>query len=149
MARIRFLMLLAVVALSLSTAGAVAAKPGRPNSNGNKPAQARITWSVPRVEQVVAPGETVQVPVSLTSSVDLSNVTLVISGGLGRVVTIQPATIAALKAGEATNVTLSISVPSQGAHCQGGVVRVRSGNRNIPTPLNVKVSVSGAAGCNG
>lgn len=143
MRRATLLIALAVVALSLSFAGSAAAKPGKPNPN--KPAKARVTWSVDRVEQTVAPGETVQVPVTLTSSADLSNISLAASGGLAKFVTVAPGTVASLKAGESLNVTLTITMPAEGARCGAGVVKVRAGNRTVPAPLKVKLLLPG--GC--
>jgi uncharacterized membrane protein len=145
MRRVHFLIVLALVALSLVGAGSVAAKPGKPNDP--KRPQARVTWSVPRVEQTLNPGQTLRVPVTLTSSGDLANVTLAIPGGLGRLLTIEPAQLGSLQAGEATSITLVFSVPGEGAHCQGGVIKVRAGNKTIPTPLNVKVTIAGDTGC--
>jgi hypothetical protein len=146
MRRLPLLVALIALALGLSVAGTAAAKPGRPG-NGTKPAHAKISWSVPRVEQQVAPGATVRVAVTLTSSADLANVSLVAPGGLVKVLKVEPAALTSLAAGVPANVTLIISVPAEGAHCQSGVLQVRAGNRNIPTPLKVKVIVSGDSAC--
>jgi hypothetical protein len=145
MRRVHLLIALALIALSLAGAGSAAAKPRKPNDP--KPPQARITWSVPRVEQTLNPGETVRVPVTLTSSAALSNVTLAVPRGLGRLLTIEPAQLGSLQAGEAKTVTMVFAAPSEGAHCQGGVIKVRAGNKVIPTPLNVKVTIAGGTGC--
>jgi hypothetical protein len=140
------LVALVALALSLSIVGTAAAKPGRPG-NDTKPPKARITWSVPSVERRVAPGETVRVSVTLTSSADLANVTFVAPGGLGKVLKVEPAVLSSLAAGVPANVTLTISVPSEGAHCQAGVVKVHAGKKNLPAPLKVKVILPGEAGC--
>ena len=66
-----------------------------------------------------------------------------------RVLTVQPAMITSLKAGVSTSVTLTITVLPEGTHCQGGVVKARVGKRNVPTPLNVKVIVSGGTSRDG
>jgi hypothetical protein len=146
MRRLPLLIALVALALSLSVAGTAAAKPGRPG-NGPKPPQAKLTWSLPSVEQQVMPGETVRVPVTLTSSADLANISLIAPGGLGKVLKVEPAVLTSLTAGVPANVTLVISVPAEGAHCQGGVLQVRAGKKNIPAPLKVKVIISGDTAC--
>jgi len=145
MRRIQLIVVLALIVVSLSTAGTAAAKPGGPNTG--KPDKARITWSVARVEQTVAPGESVQVPLTITSSADLSNLSLAAAGGLGKIVSFEPSSIASLKAGVSASVTMTITLPAEGAHCQGGVVKARSGNRSVPAPLKVKVLLPD--GCEG
>lgn len=136
---------LALVGLLLLTFGSVAAKGGSGDKDHarNKPAKARISWSMPRVEQAVSPGQTVAVDVTLTSSADLANVSLRVAGDLGRVVKVEPASFASLSAGMATPVRLMLTVPAQGAHSQAGVVQVRAGQRNVPMPLKVKLTVPG------
>jgi hypothetical protein len=140
------LVALALAVLALLTAGGAAAKEGHgQGQRPDKPQRARITWSTPRVVQAVAPGQTVQVDVTLTSSADLANVTLRVPEGLGRVLTVEPASFASLKAGVATPVRLTIAMPATGAHSQGGVVQVRAGQRTMPAGLKVKLAIPGAA----
>jgi hypothetical protein len=142
MHRHRLLLFVTLVMLSLALVGTAAAKPGGPNGRpNNAPPKPRITWSTPRLQQTVSPGETVQVNVTLTSSVDLSNVTLVIPGDLGLVLSAEPASFSQLQAGVATNVRLTIRMPAEGAHNQGGIVQVRAGERAIPQALKVQLRV--------
>jgi hypothetical protein len=134
-----------VVILLLLLTSAVAAAQSGGHGKGpikNKPQRARITWSQPRIVQSVAPGQTVTVDVSLTSSADIATVTLRVPGGLGRVLKVEPASFS-LKAGVATPVKLTVTMPANGAHSQGGVVQVRAG-RNIPASLKVLVQVPGS-----
>jgi len=134
---------LLLVALLILTVGAATAK-GGDGSNGHpkaKPTKARITWSQPRIIQAVTPGQISVVEVTLTSSVDLTKATLRVPGGLGRVVKTEPASFASIKAGVATSVKLTITMPSQNAHRQGGVVQVRAGRRVVPVSLKVKLTV--------
>ena len=136
---------LVLLMLLLLTVGAAAAKGGG-GGNGHakaKPAKARITWSQARVVQAIAPGQTAVVQVTLTSSADLANVTLRASGGLGRIVKVEPASFTSLKAGVATPIKLTISMPSSNAHSQGGVVQVRAGKRAVPASLKLKLTVPG------
>jgi hypothetical protein len=150
MSRYRSLIIsLALVGLLMLTVSAAAAAKGGGGSGKGHPKDkgqhARLTWSVGRVEQTVAPGQTVEVEVTLTSSADLSNVTLRVPGGLGRVLRVEPASFATLKAGVATPVKLTIAMPSDGAHSQGGVVQVRAGRRNVPAALKVKLTIPSSA----
>jgi uncharacterized membrane protein len=138
---IRSAMIVFIAAVLALSAGAVAAKPGAPGGK-DKAVKARITWSVARVEQTLVAGQTATVDVTLTSSADVSNATLRIPGGLGRVVSVSPATFS-LKAGVAQAVRLTIAMPAEGAHSQGGVIQVRSGKRNLPQSLKVNVTVPG------
>ena len=134
---------LVLIALLILTVGAAAAKGGG-GGKGHpkaKPAKAHITWSQPRVVQTVTPGQTSVVEVTLTSSTDLTNVTLRVPGGLGRVVKVEPASFTSLKVGVATPVKLTISMPAQNAHSQGGVVQLRAGKRAIPASLKIKLTI--------
>jgi hypothetical protein len=146
MHRVRFLTALALIALSLATAGVATAKPGGPGNGqgGARPPKARVTWSAPRVEQAVAPGATAQVTVTFTSSADLNDITLKAPGGLAKVMTFAPASFASLKAGETATVTLTFAAPADGARCRAGVIGVRAGGRAIPAALKVKMTVAGA-----
>lgn len=133
-------MALTLAGLLALSVGVAAAKPGP--GGKEKAAKARITWSAERVEQTLAAGQAATVDVSLTSSADVPNATLRIRGGLGRVVSVSPATFN-LKAGVAQSVRLTMTMPADGAHSRGGVVQVRSGKRNLPSALKVKLTVPG------
>jgi hypothetical protein len=138
---------LVLIALLILSVGAASAKGGG-GGNGHpkaKPAKARIAWSQPRVVQTVTPGQTSVIELTLTSSADLVNVTLRIPGGLGRIMNVEPASFTSLKAGVATPVKLTISMPAQNAHSQGGVVQVRAGKRAIPALLKVKLTLPSPA----
>jgi uncharacterized membrane protein len=136
---------LVLVTLLILTVGAAAAKGGGGGQAKAKPAKARITWSQAHLVQTIASGQTTVVQVTLTSSSDLANVTLRVPGGLGRIVKVEPASFTSLKAGVATPIKLTISMPSQNAHSQAGVVQVRAGKRAIPTPLKLKLTVPAPA----
>ncbi|HWQ15590.1 MAG TPA: hypothetical protein VNL77_22505 [Roseiflexaceae bacterium] len=136
--------LLIAVCLALLGAGAVGAAPGkpRPNSQGKGP-KARITWSLPRVDRTLSPGESATVEVAITSSADVDNLQLWIPGGLGRMTTMAGAPTS-LKAGQPVTFTLTFTMPATGALSQGGVVKVRAGRRNLPANLPVLLTVRGA-----
>jgi len=143
-ARTIFIALLLAASLLLTSGGA-AAKGHDPNRGSGKPQKAHLTWSMPRIEQSLSPGHTVEISVTLTSSTDLANLTLQPSGGLREVLTVEPATIASLKAGVTTPVKLTITMPAAGAHSQGGVIQVLAGQRHLPSKLKVKLTVPGAS----
>lgn len=149
MTRLRLLVALALLALALGTIDTAAAAPGGPNRPDQKPQKARITWSTPRVEQTLGPGQTATVEVTLTSSADLTGVTLSAPGGLtnGKILAIEPASFASLQAGVPATVRLTFTVPAEGARCQGGVVKVSAGKRTLPASLKVRLTVPGAADC--
>lgn len=130
-------LILAIVVLTF--VGPAAAAPGKPPKA--RPVKATITWSTPRVEQSLAPGASATVEVTLTSSVDMAEVTFRVPGGLGRVLRVDAGGVTSLQAGVATPMKLIITMPATGAHSQGGVVQVRSGQRAIPTPLSVKINL--------
>ena len=133
MLRWRNLAVLFVIGLLVISVSTAFAKPGQ--------GKGKIIWTPGRVEQFVQPGETVTVKVSFVSPVDLTNITFRISGGLSRIVSVEPASLATIKAGETQAITLTINQPTENAHSQGGVVQVRVGQRNRPQSLKVKITV--------
>lgn len=143
----RFLIALGLVGLLLLSVTAAAAReperrspPGGPRPpHPGKPA----AWTPFRITQTVAAGQTVQMTASFVSSIELHDVRLVIPGGLGRFVTANPTQFATVAANTPTTVTFTIVMPVQGAHNQGGVVHLRSGQRLISRPLHVWVGVPG------
>lgn len=147
MSRFRYLFTsLIVVGLVLLVIGTTFASPRKGASPGKGGAhKARVTWSLKRVSQTLSPGQTTQVGVTLTSNVELTNVTVRVPGNLGKAVQLAPSSFASLKAGSATPVTLSISMPVQGASNLSGVVQVRAGKgRTVPSVLPVKLKLAGA-----
>lgn len=144
MARFRIIvssfLLVGLLVLSVGVAAAQS-EPGTYSSKA-KPAKARLTWSVDRVEQTLGAGQTATIDVTLTSSVDVPNAAFRVPGGLGRIVSVSPATLN-LKAGVAQSVRLTIKLPTEGAHSQSGVVQVRSGKRNLSQALRVNIRVPG------
>ncbi len=129
----RNLALLFVVGLLVVSVNPAFAKPG-----GGK---GKITWTPGRVKQIVQPGETVTVTASFVSPIDLANVTFRLSGGLSQIVSVEPASLATVKAGEPQTITLTITQPTENAHSQGGVMWVRVGPRNQPQSLKIKITV--------
>jgi hypothetical protein len=138
-----FLIALGLVGLLLlSVTAAAAREPGRrppPPAHRGKP----TAWTPFRITQTVAAGQTAQVTASFVSSTELHDVNVVIPGGLGRIVTAAPAHFVTVAANTPTTVTFTITMVAQGAHTQGGVVHLRSGQRLVSLPLHVWVGVSG------
>ena len=138
------LALLAIFAVALQSAGADHKPGSKDHANGSKRC---ISWSVRRVVQTVAAGQTVKAPaVSFTTSCDLSDVELRLPAGLARVATIKstmPASPASLKAGTTVALEIEFKAPATNAHSQGGALHVRSGKRNLGQPLHLKMSVPG------
>lgn len=142
----RLLLSLLLAALMAVTAGVVGAAPGpqgKGKANGSKE-KARMTWSVKRVEKILNAGESGSAIVTLTSNVDVANVSLRLPGGLGRITKAIPAEVGQgstfnLKANTPINVTLTFAVPADAVGSQGGVVQVLVGGRNMPESLKVLV----------
>jgi len=140
---------LGVVALLLLTFGAAAAKPtdkpklphgaGQPPADKGKPA--RLTWTPGRITQAVTAGQTIQLTATFTSSADIAEATLIIPGGLGKVLKADTAKLTNIKAGTLTTVTFTVTMPAK-AHTQGGVVQVRAGRRMLAQPLPVLLTVA-------
>jgi hypothetical protein len=146
----RLIVILGVVTLLLLTIGAAAAKPNdKPKpphgGAGHLPAgtgkPARLTWTPRRITQAVTAGQTIQLTATFTSSADIAQATLVIPGGLGKVMQADSATLANIKAGTPTTITFTVTMPAK-AHSQGGVVLVRAGQRMIARPLPVLLTVA-------
>lgn len=138
----RLIASLVLLGILLLTVGAAAAKdrPNKPHHDAP-----RITWSARKIEQTLAPGQSATMTASFTSTVDLQNVTLNVPGRLAKVMTVSPASFAAVSANTATQVTLTISVPSAWKGNVAGVVQVRAGKRVVAQLLNVRVTVPKAA----
>jgi len=152
MSRYRHLIItLGVVALLLLTFGAAAArgndKPKPPHGRAGQPPAgkgkpARLTWSPRRITQAVTAGQTVQLSATFSSSADIAEATLVIHGGLGKVLKADIAKLTNIKAGTSTTVTFTVTMPANGAHTQGGVVQVRAGQRMLAHPLPILLTVA-------
>lgn len=134
------LLLAALMAVMVSAVGAA---PGQQGKGKGPKEKARMTWSVKRVEQSLAAGATGNATVSLTSNIDVANVTLRIPGGLGRITKVTPAGPFNLKANTPVNVTLTMTVPATAVESQGGVVQVLASGRNMPDSLKVHVRLPG------
>jgi hypothetical protein len=146
------LIILGVLAVLLLSFGTAAAKdndkPKPPHGDtgqplGGKGKPARLVWTPRRITQAVTAGQTIQVTATLSSSVDIAEATLVIPGGLGKVLKADTAKLTTIKAGTPTPVTFTITMPATGAHTQGGVVLVRTGRRMVAMPLSVLLTVPG------
>ena len=109
----------------------------------DKGSKARLTWSTRKVQETLAAGTSKTVTVTFTSSGDLADVQLRVSGGLARFVTVSPGTVASVKANTPVSVQIVMQVPADKAHDQGGVIQVRAGKRNMGKPLQVKIDVPG------
>lgn len=146
----RLIVILGVVALLLLSVGAAAAKPSdtpKPPHGGaehlpaNKGKPARLTWTPSRVTQAVTVGQMMQLTATFTSSADIAKATLVIPGGLGKVLKADTTTLTNIKAGVLTTVTFTVTMPAT-AHTQAGVVQIRAGRRMIARPLSVLLTVA-------
>ena len=145
----RLIIALGVVALMLLSFGAAAAKPAdepkQPHGAGHPPVgkgrPAHLTWTPRRITQAVTAGQTIQLTATFTSSADIAEATLVIPGGLGKVLKADNATLTAIKAGALTTVTFTVTMPAK-AHTQGGVVQVRAGQRMLAQPLPVLLTIA-------
>ncbi len=146
----RLIITLGVVVLLLLTFGAAAAKPKdtpkSPHGDANQPAAgkgkpARLTWTPRRITHAVTAGQTIQLTATFTSSTDIAEATLVIPGGLGKVLKADTAKLTNIKAGAPTTVTFTVTMPAK-AHSQGGVVQVRLGQRMLAQPLPVLLTVA-------
>ena len=146
----RLIITLGVLALLLFSISAAAAKgkdtpnpphggAGQPPTGKGKPA--RLTWTPGRITQAVTAGQTIQITATFTSSADIDEATLVIPGGLGKVMKADTTKLTNIKAGAPTTVTFTVTMPAK-AHTQGGVVQVRAGQRLLARPLPVLLTVA-------
>lgn len=108
------------------------------------PTGVSITWAPTYITASVAHGQTAIATATFTSSIPLVNVSAQISGDLGKMVQISPATITAVRAGVSTKLTLTISAPANQAHSIGGALQLRSGSRTLPPPLPIVVQIKSA-----
>jgi hypothetical protein len=138
----RLLITLGVVALLLVSFGAAAAKGNDKPQSPNPHRPARLTWTPTRLYQAVTAGQTMRITASFVSSADIKEATLIIPGGLGRVLKADPAKLTNITAGTTTTITFTVTVPANGAHTQGGVVLIRAGQRVLAQPLPVLLIVA-------
>ncbi len=143
------LLLAALLAITASVVGAAPGPQAKSKATGPK-AKARMTWSFKRVEQLLNAGESGTATVTLTSNVDVANVSLRVPGGLGRIIKVSAAGVAQgstfkLKANTPITVTLVFTVPAKAVESQAGVVQVLVGGRNTPASLKVFVKLTGTA----
>jgi hypothetical protein len=134
-------------ALLVLTSTVASAAPGG-NGNGNAfglKNKGRITWSVKRVREVLAPGQSTTVSVTMTSSADLSGVELRATNGLADVVTLGTTGPIDVQAGVPVTVKLTLSLPADAVDSRAGVVKVHVDNRVIPATLKVQVKNSAAS----
>ena len=151
MSRYRHLIVtLGVVTLLLLSVGAAAAKgnddPRPPHGGAGhaspmKGKPARLTWTPARLAQAITAGQTLHVTAIFTSSADIAEATLVIPGGLGRVMKADAVKLTNIKAGALTTVAFTITMPAK-AHTQGGVVLIRAGQRMLAQPLRVLLTIA-------
>lgn len=143
---------LGVVALLLLTFGAAAAKENTPETPHGKVQPptgrgkpARLAWTPRRITQVVTAGQTIQFTATFSSSADIAEATVVIPGGLGKVLRADTPKLTNIKAGTPTIVTFTVTMPAK-AHTQGGVVQVRAGQRVLAQPLPILLTVAKSNG---
>jgi hypothetical protein len=138
----QFILILGLIALLLLSVTGAAAQERTGGDRGRNRPEPRITWRPAGVVQAVAPGQTVQINVTLKSNVDLSNVTLHMPRMLGRVMRAEPRSFARLPANTPTRVTFTVHMPADRTEGVGGAVVVTAGDRVIPTPLNVRLPLA-------
>ena len=136
--RMRFLLLgsfALLMVLSVVFEGAAYAQGPKNDKNKAK----RLTWDRKRVEATLAPGTAAQpVTVRFTSNRDLGNFQLRVSPELAPYVTVST-TATSATAGTPVEVQVTLRMPAANPHTQGGVIQVRSGQRNEGKPLQIKV----------
>ena len=109
-----------------------------------KPSQPKITWSEPRLTIKLAVGQGLLKTVTLTSDVNLPDVTVEPVPEIARFLTsVQPNSFTNVTAGQPQSVGLSFFIPTgttQGTY--EGTIHIRSGSRTLPNTLKVEIEVS-------
>lgn len=102
-----------------------------------------ITWSPSVLSEVVAPGATTSTQILVTSKTTLQNVMLEVTPSIASFLTVEPANLTALTAGQSQEINATFSIPSKTpVGTYDGTVHLRTGARTLPQTLKVTVVVS-------
>lgn len=107
----------------------------------------RITWSEKTLNITIPSGGKTTRTLTFTSDQSLENVVIEPVPGIASFVSVQPASITLVPAGQPTTVTLNFSVPQATAEgLYDGTIHIRRGAATIPEVLKVGVEVKNANG---
>jgi len=101
-----------------------------------------VTWSEPRIEINLSPGQQSIRQLAFTSTENLSEVSLRIVPEISQFVSVSPSSIPIVNANGPQPVTLNFAIPAQTALGNyEGVIQVRSSNSTVPATLKILVRV--------
>lgn len=101
-----------------------------------------ITWSPASVTDTANPGSRQDIPITFTTSANVSNVTVSVVPALQGTVSVAPTSFASLQKGQVATVTLTVA-PSATASLGTieGAVQLRSGGSTVARPLTVTLTL--------
>jgi hypothetical protein len=109
-----------------------------------------ISWAPQAVVFPANPGARQDVQVKLTTTRSLSNASITVVPELRGIVTVSPATLGALTAGQSTVVTITVAPgASESLRLVDGTIRVIVGSSTIAKPLPVRISLVAQETING
>lgn len=101
----------------------------------------KITWSIPRVSEVIFPGASKTMTVNFQSSGDLSNVVVWITPSLDGIVSTAPKTFLSITANRSYEIAITLLAPQSNQKRDfGGTIHLRNGSgppRTYAEPLTV------------
>ena len=114
-----------------------------PGKTSASDAGAKILWAPKQLEMEVPIGGTSTRQVSFASDRDAESLHVETVPALAGFVTVEPAFIDAVRAGEAVQIEISATFDEAFAgRKRAGVIRVRAGNRTLAKPLNIPLIAS-------
>lgn len=109
-----------------------------------------MTWSPSPLAFSINPGAKQEVPVSFTSSVSISNVSVTVVPELRRMVSVTPASFASIGPGQQVTVIVKVSPgASESPQLRNGTIRLVAGKSTIATPLPVLITLVAPESING
>lgn len=106
--------------------------------------QPAVTWSQNSIDVILSSGETASRSFTLTSSTDLTNVSIEAVSSISPFLTIKPSTISKLKANKAQNVQVTFSIPSNATlGTYTATIHLRVGSQTFPQTLKVTLRILG------
>jgi len=128
-------------AFVLIVLGAVVVAAGVNQSSSDS--KLKVNWSSPSVSVLVGAGGNLTLPITLTSQGNLTGINIEAVPALAPFLTIQPASFSSVSSGQTRQLSLVFSVATNSPlGIYNGTVHVRMGNRTIPQPLEVTLTIT-------
>lgn len=101
-----------------------------------------IAWTPVSITDTANPGSRQVIPVTLTASTNITNLTISVVPALQNVVSVSPTSFASLQKGQVVTLTLSVAPPANAPlGMLQGTIHARDGNSTLASPLAVTIAL--------